>query len=71
MDGNIICHCCGSRIPLDQPVYVYDDKDNVEQNYHMLCFKEQVQQGMQGYQPKKVYGSMIRQHDNDDDAFGF
>ena len=68
---DIICHCCGLKIPLDQPIYVYDDKDNVEQSYHMLCFKEQVQQGIQGYQPKKVYGSLLRQQDNDDDSEGF
>ena len=71
MSGNIICHCCGSSIPLIQPVYAYDDKDGVEQTYDMLCWSEQVHEGIQGYLPKKVYEPLLRQQNNDDDAFGF
>lgn len=64
MLGNCKCHVCGDTIPLNQPVYCYDDRDGVEQNYHMICFVEQTTQGVQGYQPTKVYGALARQNDD-------
>jgi hypothetical protein len=74
MFANCRCHVCGDIIPFKEPVYCYNDNDGVEQNYHMLCWKEQTVQGQQGYAPTKIYGPQATSEmpeDLDQDSFGF
>lgn len=70
MFGNCKCHVCGALIPLNQPIYCYDDNDGVERTYDLMCWKEQTIQGIQGYKPTKIYPP-IASAEEDEGAHGF
>lgn len=55
MFANCKCFVCGGTISLSEPIYCYDTEDGEEQTFHMLCFKEQTRQGIQGFAPTKIY----------------